>query len=128
VSRKIVAPLGMIAAVPFALALVGSTSVPTGSPGQGEKAPSGNVIRVTIHDFAFSPSRIVVKPGETIEVTNHDGVAHTLSSISGDKATFTTGSIVPNQTREVEAPMTPGTYRYDCQIHPFMTGTLIVEG
>ena len=127
VGKRLVAPLGIVASLVLAIALISATAE-TGSSGSPGTVSSGNVVGVTIHDFAFSPNRVVVRPGETIEITNHDGVAHTFSAMPGDKSKFTSGPIVPNATRTVVAPMAPGTYPYFCQIHPFMTGTLVVEG
>lgn len=127
VGKRLVAPAGIIASLVFAIALIGATSAQSGSSGSAGTLSLGNVARVTIHDFAFSPNRVIVRPGETVEVTNHDSVTHTFSATPGDRSTFTTGPIVPNQTRMVVAPMTPGTYPYFCQIHPFMTGALVVK-
>jgi plastocyanin len=126
--RRGVVALGVVAAAVLAVALIGASTPTTASQVSGGSATSGPVVRVTIHDFAFAPSRVVTAPGERIAVTNRDGVAHTFSSAQGDKFAFTSGPIVPNATRVVVAPMTPGTYPYLCQIHPFMTGTLVVTG
>jgi plastocyanin len=125
--RRGTVPLGIVATAVLAIALIGASTSTTASQASGGSAPSGLFVRVTIHDFAFAPSRVVATPGEKIAVTNRDGVAHTFSSAQGDKSTFTSGPIVPNETRIVVAPMTPGTYPYLCQIHPFMTGTLVVK-
>jgi plastocyanin len=126
VGSYLLAPVGIVAALVFAIALIAAPSVPNGAAGPGEKAPSGAVVHVTIHNFSFSPNPTLARPGEMVEVTNHDGVAHTFSAMSGDKSMFTTGPIVPNQTRTVVAPMIPGSYPYHCQIHSFMTGVLVV--
>jgi plastocyanin len=125
--KRLVAPFGVLASLVLAIALIGATPAATGSSGSAGTLPTGNVARVTIHDFAFSPNRVIVRPGETVEITNRDGVAHTFSSMPGDKSKFTSGPIVLNATRTVVAPVVPGTYPYFCQIHPFMTGTLVVQ-
>ncbi len=125
--RRLVAPLGIVAALVLSIALAGAGSAPAGSASPGVEVPSGTVVHVTIQNFAFSPNPVIARPGEKVEITNHDGVAHTFSALPGDKSTFTTGPIVPNQTREVVAPMIAGTYPYHCQIHSFMTGTLVVK-
>ena len=126
--RRGAVALGVVATAVLAIALIGASTSTTASQASRGSAASGPVVKVTIHDFAFSPSRVVAGPGERIAVTNRDGVAHTFSSAHGDKSAFTSGPIVPNETRMVVAPVTPGTYPYLCQIHPFMTGTLVVTG
>jgi plastocyanin len=127
VGKHSIAPIGIIVSLLLVITLISATSGETGSSGSPGAVTSGNVARVTIHNFSFSPNHVVVRPGETIEITNHDGVAHTFSAMLGDKATFTTGPIVPNTTRTVVAPSIPGNYPYFCQIHPFMTGMLVVK-
>ena len=124
--KRLVAPLGIVALVVLAIALISASAEPAPS-GSVKTASSGNVARVTIHDFAFSPNPVVVTPREVVEITNHDGVAHTFSAMPGDRSSFTSGPIVPNATRTIVAPAAPGTYRFFCQIHPFMTGTLVVK-
>jgi plastocyanin len=78
---------------------------------------------VQIDQFAFLPQRITVKPGTTVTWTNDDDDSHTVASSAklfkskaldtGDKFSFTF--------------TTPGTYAYICSVHPYMTGTVVVE-
>jgi plastocyanin len=80
--------------------------------------------QVLIDGFAFSPERIVVKPGSTVTWINDDDIPHTVASSSklfksktldtADKFSFTF--------------TTPGAYEYFCSLHPHMTGTVVVEG
>jgi len=78
---------------------------------------------VTIKDFAFQPSTLRVRPGATVTVVNEDGVTHTLTSTTG---AFTTGDIPAGRTVHFGAPATSGSYPYRCDIHQYMTGTLVV--
>jgi plastocyanin len=102
------------------------------SVGEGE-APAGaairtthasKVARVTIHNFMFSPMRLVVSPGETVKVTNKDSATHTLTATDGK---FNTGDVRQNQTKSFKAPKKKGTYSYICNIHQYMTGTITVK-
>ena len=79
---------------------------------------------ITIVNFSFSPGTIVVAPGATVTVVNKDQVVHTVTSIT---ATFDTGDIQPNQTVTFTAPAKAGHYPYECNIHQFMKGMLIVS-
>jgi YVTN family beta-propeller protein len=76
---------------------------------------------VNIAKFAFAPASATVKVGQAVTFTNNDAVAHTSTS-----ATWDSGDIRPGQSFTL-TPTQPGSYTYHCSIHPFMTGTLIVE-
>jgi plastocyanin len=80
---------------------------------------------IIIHNFAFHPGTLTVVPGVTVTVTNEDKVAHTVTSTSGHY--FTTGDVDPGTTVTFRAPTKPGTYPYFCEIHQYMTGTLVVK-
>jgi plastocyanin len=103
------------------LAACSSLSAGTASTSHGS-ATSGTTI--TIKNFEFSPSTLSVHPGATVTVENKDGVTHTLSAVSG---VFNTGNVLGNTTTRFTAPTKPGTYLYRCDIHQFMTGTLVVS-
>lgn len=82
------------------------------------------VVHVKIVNFMFQPMKFKVVPGELIAVANKDSVAHTLTAVGHQ---FNTGKIGHNQTKRFRAPKKPGTYHFICNIHQFMTGTLIVK-
>ncbi len=81
-------------------------------------------IHIKIVNFMFTPMTVKVNPGELIKVTNFDTVAHTLTAVHRE---FNTGKIGHDQTKSFRAPKKPGTYHYICNIHQFMTGTLVVK-
>jgi plastocyanin len=76
------------------------------------KAKPKAATTVVIHNFAFSPGSIKVKPGQKVKVENMDSVAHTLTSTTGK---FNTGDIAPGKTVTFTAPKTAGRYPYRCQ-------------
>jgi len=134
--RVAVVPLAAVALLVVALAESGAAGAGIAAavhPGGGRNSGAGAVgstglVRVVIDNFMFHPARIVVSPGETIQVHNEDGVAHTFTSVAGDKRTFTSGDVNPNQTVTLKAPTTPGTYQVHCTIHLFMKAVLVVKG
>ena len=97
--------------------------VPSVTGASASTAPA--VVHVKIVNFMFMPMIVKAHPGELIEVTNKDTVAHTLTS--SKSKLFTTGNIGHNQTKGFRAPKKPGTYHFICFIHQFMTGTLVVK-
>lgn len=104
--------------VVFALALGACGS---SSPSRSSSAGP----RLTIANFEFSPTPLVVQPGAAISVTNRDDTAHTVTSSRGDA--FDTGLIAPLGTVTFTAPKTAGTYSYICTVHPKMKGVLVVR-
>jgi plastocyanin len=79
---------------------------------------------VNLRNLAFSPGKIQVPPGATVQFTNNDGIAHNITFSSGaitGATDFATG------VRSVVMPATPGTYAYHCTIHVGMTGTVTVQ-
>jgi plastocyanin len=102
-----------------------STTAGSSSAATGGGSGSSSAHTIMIQNFAFSPKTITVTPGATITVTNHDNVAHTVTS---SKAGFDTGNIMPGASKTFTAPMSAGTYAYICSIHQYMSGTLIVSG
>jgi plastocyanin len=82
----------------------------------------GSVIAVAIRGMAF-PARIESAAGVTVEWTNNDMVAHT---VTADDGSWDSGSIAPGATwrRRFEQA---GDYAYHCTPHPYMKGAVIVR-
>lgn len=79
----------------------------------------------------FNPKTITVVVGvnNTIQWTNQDSAAHTVTSTSvpSGASSFDSGNLNAGATFTVTLT-TPGTYQYHCTIHPaWMTGTIIVK-
>ncbi len=80
----------------------------------------GSVIDIV--DFGFAGD-LTVAAGETVTVTNSDGVVHTLTSVD---AAFDTGTLAGGANGSFIAPEVAGTYSFFCAVHPSMSGTLTV--
>jgi plastocyanin len=112
--RTIKLGMGVVTALAVAALAAGALA--------SQRAPAADA-KVQIDQYAFLPQRITVKPGTTVTWTNDDDDSHTVASSSklfkskaldtGDKFSFTF--------------TTPGTYAYICSVHPYMTGTIVVE-
>ena len=119
------------------LASCGPTDEPTT---ESETRAAGETVR--LEAIAFQPAELTIKAGTTVTWVNEDeGVAHTATSGTPKKEG------IPGQTDDTpgkpdgvfegsfeEAGDTyeftfekPGTYRYFCEIHAPMTGTVVVE-
>ncbi|MFB7378366.1 cupredoxin domain-containing protein [Kitasatospora purpeofusca] len=92
----------------------------------GSSAPAG-AVTVTIKDFKFDPATITVAPGTAITVTNQDSAGHTLTALAPNAGAFDTGLLEQGRSATITAPTTPGSYPFHCDVHPTMTGTLVVQ-
>ncbi len=81
------------------------------------------VVRLTIHNFAFQPARLVVSPGTRLVWTNQDSDPHTVDSTKGvwSSEALDTGNTFARVFSKT------GSFPYYCSIHPFMHGTIIVQ-
>jgi plastocyanin len=117
-----------ILATAFALAVAACSSDDGGSAttagGGSATTAGGGEERVEIADLAFNPDTLTVPLGSTVTWENTDSLAHTSNSDdevwesgtldSGDEYSFTFDEA--------------GTFTYFCEIHPSMTGSIVVEG
>jgi plastocyanin len=124
-----------VATIALALALAGTACSSGGgsssSGGSGGGSPSGGCTAdsatalsgdVTIQSFAFHPDCFSVSAGTQIEVQNEDTTTHTFT-VDGTDVNV---SLDGGSKKDATAP-DPGTYAFHCNIHPTMTGTLIVS-
>jgi plastocyanin len=86
------------------------------------KAAAPKTEKVEIKNMAFNPASVTIAAGDTVEWTNTMGMAHTAT---GDNGEFDSGSIASGQTFS-NVFSTAGTIAYHCEIHPFMTGAVVV--
>ncbi|NTV27253.1 MAG: cupredoxin family copper-binding protein, partial [Methanothrix sp.] len=77
---------------------------------------------VEIKNFSFQPSSITVSPGTMVTWVNNDPMGHTVSS-SGE--TFNSGNMATGDMFNFTYSI-PGSYQYQCLIHPSMVGYVIV--
>jgi len=80
---------------------------------------------VTLKDIAFTPSRLTVAKGTTVTFSwKDDGTRHNVTS-TGRKR-FKTISDRTSGARPVRFGKA-GTYRYECTLHPGMSGRITVR-
>ena len=84
---------------------------------------AGTLLHAGMRNMAFAPARIEITAGTTVQWTNHDPLAHTVTSADG---TFNSGFIQPGQSW-AHTFTTPGTWDFNCTPHPFMKGVVIVR-
>ena len=79
---------------------------------------------VQIQTFAFNPSSLKIKTGDTVIWTNKDNTLHTITSNSGTE--LNSGNLDKGQIYSYKFT-TAGTYEYHCTYHPSMKAKIIVE-
>ena len=78
--------------------------------------------KVSIANFAFAPAEITIAPGESVSWTNDDGAPHGLEYDDGAKGI---DPLLPGASFSRRFDQ-PGTYNYNCSVHPYMTGRVTV--
>ncbi|HEY2916191.1 MAG TPA: cupredoxin family copper-binding protein [Candidatus Limnocylindrales bacterium] len=115
-----------VAALGLTIALVGacnSNSSPAASTGAGASSGGGTGGNaVAIVDFAFNPTTITVKAGDTVTWTNTGSTAHT---VTADDGSFDSGNLNGGATFN-HTFATAGTFTYHCSIHSSMKATVTV--
>ncbi|TMD06380.1 MAG: amidase [Chloroflexi bacterium] len=90
----------------------------------GSSAPSGPAAAaVTIKNFAFSPTPLTVRTGTKVTWTQQDSTVHTVTAVDGS---FDSGNLSQGQSFS-RTFSTAGTFMYRCNIHQYMTATVVVS-
>ena len=81
--------------------------------------------KLVIKNFAYSHKVITIKKGTTVIWTNQDTVEHNVvpDTLTDD---FKASSLLAQGESYSMTFKTPGTYKYHCSPHPYMTATVIV--
>jgi plastocyanin len=74
------------------------------------------------------PVTVVIGVNNTLTWTNNDSSPHTVTSVTvpAGAATFNSGIKSAGETWSMTFTV-PGTYQYDCSLHLWMKGTIIVK-
>jgi plastocyanin/mono/diheme cytochrome c family protein len=103
------------------------------SPSPAASVPAGTtVIEVTAQGIAFVQTDLAAPAGQTFQIkfTNQDAsVQHNVEIKDGSGATVFKGDIITgvNTTTYTVPALAAGTYKFNCTVHPNMTGTLTVK-
>lgn len=85
-------------------------------------ASPADTLRTVIKNISYLQPRLEVAAGTTVEWTNADPLAHTVTAADG---AFDSELIQPGRTFR-HTFTKAGTYAYSCTPHPFMTGVVVV--
>ena len=121
--------LGTPSASPQTAETEAATETPTtmtqGSPVASPGAEMG--CQVDIRDRAFTPAIIEIEVGTTVTWENYDPPDRVgVHTVTADDGTFDSGEFGEGETFSHTFGET-GVFPYHCEIHPVMTGTVIVR-
>jgi plastocyanin len=125
-SRKSILVILVIAVLAVLLAGCSSpTATPAATPAASatptSTTPAPAQASVQIKDFAFSPQDARVAKGGTVTWTNLDNTAHTISFNGAQSKVLNNGDTYSKTFNET------GTFDYNCGIHTYMKGRVVVE-
>jgi len=100
--------------------IVGATALPIMMGARG-----ATTWDVDISSSTFVPQNLPIQVGDTVVWTNLDGLAHTVTSTGGQ--TELDSPILGNGDTYSHQFNTLDTFTYRCDIHTFMTGSVIVQ-
>jgi plastocyanin len=80
---------------------------------------------VAITNFVYEPQELQVPPGTKVTWTNKDSAPHDVQDLSDLKIPIST-ELLEGYSFSITYEK-PGTYPYNCSLHPFMTGTVKVS-
>ena len=120
-----------LAAVATAAVLAACGSTP--GEAQSSADPADADVSVTAVDTAFEQTSLTAPAGEdfTLALVNEDTVPHNVAIYTDSSASeeIYIGEYVTDGTIVYDIPaLEAGEYFFRCDLHPEMTGTLIVEG
>lgn len=125
--------IGVILVLVLSVSITGALLAPTASSSKGP-TPDGfiSILKGSATPgtlITYSPQNVTLVIGEnnTVEWTNNDIAAHTVTSVSvpAGAPTFNSGNMNPG-AKYVHEFTTPGTYTYHCSYHFWMQGTITV--
>lgn len=125
--RRILVALCAVLALTLGIAACGGDddSGGGGSTSTSAAASSGGGVTIKMQNIQFAPKDTTVKVGQKVTWTNDDSTDHNVTADSG--ADFKSKDFGKGSTFEFTADKA-GTIKYECTLHPGMTGTLNVTG
>jgi plastocyanin len=122
--------------VAFAAVLLpacGEENTPDGASPNGAGAGGGEVVEVSLSEFALTPASFSLEPGSyTFHVVNDGSVVHALE-VEGPLGEVETADLAPGESADLDVDLSePGDYEMYCPVDSHkdkgMEGTITVGG
>ena len=82
---------------------------------------SASTAQVLIKDFKFQPDQVTIKKGDTVTWTHPGPASHTVKFQDSESPILKNGGTYSKTFNQA------GTFNYECGIHPYMKGKVIVQ-
>jgi plastocyanin len=105
------------------MGMEGFLEVRAGAPLVTRVAPTSQGSRVAIENFSFDPQTIELEVGAQVTWVNNDPAEHT---VTGDDPALHSDTLASGDAFSARINE-PGTYTYQCSIHPEMTARIQVS-
>jgi plastocyanin len=112
-SRRLWLRMAVLALVLVSFSFASSAALPA------ENKP----VKISIINFQFTPAEVTIAPGESVTWVNDDGAPHGLEYNDGSSGK---DLLLPGESYNRRFDQ-PGTYDYNCSVHPYMMGRVIVR-
>jgi plastocyanin len=106
-----------------ATALATATATPRTAVVAPNRVAATATVTIVNSISGFAPATLTVAVGDTVTWTNQDFTTHTVTGLPE----LNSGFINPTASYP-HTFNTAGTFDYHCEIHPFMTGRIVVQG
>jgi plastocyanin len=108
--------------------LAAACSTASGSLGPPPTAPPGGAV-IVAHDLAFDRTRVAAPAGTAFQLLfdNRDSAPHNVTIIGANGGSIFVGETFggPSSRTYAIPQLAAGTYRFRCDVHTDMTGTLV---
>lgn len=118
----------IVAAIIFfgVIGIVASKNMKSTSSANTTKPVAASPNAVTIANYEFNPTPVMVKVGTTVTWTNSDIARHSIVSDDPQSQFAPHGDLINQDGKYTFTFTKPGTYKYHCEPHPYMHGTVVV--
>lgn len=110
----------------LAVAVLAGLLLSSGSDGDEDATPTvlnDLAVTIEIRDFRFEPPNVSVPVGATVTWVNRDEAPHDAEARDGTWGT----SVLQRGEEHATTFDEPGTWKYHCTIHPYMTASITVR-
>jgi plastocyanin len=114
------------AIVVLAVAVLAGLLLSSGSEGDEDATPTvfdDLAVTVEIRDFRYQPPNLSVPVGATVTWVNRDEAPHNSQAQDGTWGT----TLLQRDDEHATTFDEPGTWKYHCTIHPYMTASITVR-
>ena len=122
--------MGGVALVPILLGAVAAAGV-VSFPGEEHEEEAGPAVEIAASNLAFDKTELQIPADQEFEIHFNNGEAQPhnvaiLESQGSPNVLFRGGIITgPEETSYQVAPITAGSYYFQCDVHPNMSGTVV---